>query len=207
MKTLRIVWVVAALSFATAAARADAVPDPKIIVQGSGYSQGLYGLDFAFVANSTGGGSFDFSNESGIDWTELNISTAMPYGYTNDGWAALDSTSYYTISSELFTSSALSFGTNSLTIHLFGVDDGHGGIPFTGAVPMNKSEGEAPWGSHFSINLDNNPLDPGIGGWLGADHSPLGFDGTANPVPEPGTCALLLGGLLALGLRSRRKKK
>jgi hypothetical protein len=203
MNRLRLTWVVAALSLAASATHAGTVPDPKILVAGSGYSEALYELNFTFAANSTGGGNFDFYNASGVDWEDLSIATAMPYGFIDDIWVALDSPTYYDVSSNLFTDSALSFGPNSLTIRLFGRDDGHNGIPFTPFTPGNKLESEDPWGSHFFISLDNYE-HPGIGGWLDENAAPLAFNATANAVPEPETIVLLLGGLLAMGFRSRR---
>lgn len=207
MNRLRVAWVVAALSLAVSAAHAGTIPDPKILVMGSGYSTPVYGLSFTFAANSSGGGSRDFCNASGIDWVELSIATAMPYGWVEGVWVALDSPAYYDVGSSLFTDSGLSFGTNSLTIRLFGLDDGHNGIPFIEDPPGPGSKAELdnedPWGSHFFISLDNAQT-PGVGGWLGKNQNPLVFGATANPVPEPGTFALVLGGLLVLGLRSRR---
>lgn len=58
MGRLRHAWVVAALSLAASAVQAGTVPDPKILVMGSGYSTPLYGLNFSFAAKSTGGGYF-----------------------------------------------------------------------------------------------------------------------------------------------------
>jgi hypothetical protein len=205
MNRLRFAWVVAALSLAASVTHAGTVPDPKILVAGSGYSQALYEPDFSFTANSTGGGSFDFYNASNIDWENLSISTAMPYGFIDDVWVALDSPTYYDVSSDLFTGSSLSFGSNSLTILFSGHDGGHPGIPSVIFIPRDKGDYESPKGSHFSVNLDNDGT-PGLGGWLGEDGGPLVFNATANAVPEPGTIVLLLGGLLAMGLRSRRGK-
>ena len=205
MNRLRFTWVVAALSLVASATHAGTVPDPKILVAGSGYSEALYELNFTFAANSAGGGNFHFYNASSINWENLRISTAMPYGFIDDVWVALDSPKYYDVSSDLFTGSALSFGSNSLTILFSGHDDGHPGIPSVVFIPQDKGGFESPKGSHFSINLDDDGT-PGAGGWLGEDGGPLVFNATANAVPEPGTIVLLLGGLLAMGLRSRRGK-
>ena len=172
---------------------------------GSGYSEDLYGLAFNFASTTNGGGNFPFHNASGVDWWELRIATAMPYGYVDDVWVALDSPTYYDVASDLFTSSALSFGDGGLTIRLWGLDDGHTGIPSTSFGPGDKSDREGGWGSHFTINLDDGET-PGTGGWLGESHGPLAFSATANPVPEPATFALVLGGLLVLGFRSRRQR-
>lgn len=207
MNTLRISAIAVAFTLAVSAAQAGSLPDPKILIAGSGYSQTVYELNFSFGANATGGGSFDFFNSSGIDWAELNLATAMPYGYVDDVWRALDSSLYYDIQSDLFASSALSFGTNGLAIRFYGLDESHPGIPSAGMGKLHKSDndpGGPPWGSHFSINLDN-PGTPGEGGWLGANRDPLSFDAAAAPVPEPATFALLFGGLLAIGLRYRRR--
>ena len=191
---------------------AGSIPDPKILVAGSGYSEVLYELNFTFAANATGGGSFDFYNASGVDWVELSIATPMPYGFIDDVWVALDSPTYYDVSSDLFVSSALSFGAGGLTIRFSGLDDGHNGIPSLDrslkgeAEDDDPDEPEGPRGSHFSVNLDTDPGTPGEGGWLGLESSPLAFAASANPVPEPGTFVLVLGSLLAVGLGSRRRR-
>lgn len=129
----------------------------------------------------------------------------MPYGEIGGIWSPLDSPNFYDVSSDLFTNSALSFGKGSVTILLSGLDDGHGGIPSTPGIPGNKSRDEDPWRSHFSIGLDNDPGIPDVGGWFDENRYPLTFRATANPVPEPGTFVLVFGGLLAMGLRSRRR--
>jgi hypothetical protein len=209
MNALRFALVIGALSLSVSAAHSSTVPDPKILVAGTGYSQPLYELSFTFAANSTGGGSFDFQNASGVDWGELDIMTSMPYGYVDGSWVPLDNPAYYEVASDLFASSALFFGANSLAIRLFGLDGEHHGIPYSPFFPPGKSEdGKSdapPFGSHFLINLDNADT-PGVGGWFDANHGPLSFDGVATPVPEPGTFALVLGGLLAIGLGSRRRR-
>lgn len=209
MNGLRSAWVVGALCLAVSTAQAGTIPDPKILVMGSGYSEVLHDLDFTFAANPSGGGSLDFFNASGVDWAELSIATAMPYGIIGNVWVALNSPQYYNVASDLFTDSALSFGTSSLTIRLFGLDSQHPGIRFTGGNPGGnpggKADNEAPYGSHFFINLDNTDT-PDVGGWLGEGGEPLAFRATATPAPEPGTFVLVLGGLLALGLRFRRRR-
>jgi hypothetical protein len=201
MNTLRTVWLVAALVLVASVARASGTPDPKILVAGTGYSQTLYGPTFGFAANATGGGNFDFLNNSGQDWTELHITTAMPYGYLGESWVPLDNSEYYDVSSDLFTDSAIRFGASTLTIDLFGLDVEHNGIPT--AILKQGGAGKDGWGAHFLISLDNIDT-PEVGGWFGVDHAPLSFDASANPVPEPGTFALLLGGLVVGALCYRR---
>ena len=198
-------WILGILSLAASVTHAGAVPDPKILIAGTGYSEILYGPNFGFTSNPTGGGILDFVNASGFDWLQLSINTTIPYGYVDDVWVALDSPQYYDVSSELFADSVLLFGDNSLTIHFFGVDVDHPGIPYAEFFSGNKDQIDPPFGSHFTIGLDNDNT-PGVGGWLGPDHGPLTFGASANPAPEPATGALLLGGLVALGICLRRSK-
>jgi hypothetical protein len=210
MKTPNLRWAAVALLLAVSVVHAQSVPDPKIIVQGSGYSQVLHGLTFTVAANAKGGGSASFYNASGLDWGELTLETIMPYGLLDGTWSALDCPRFYDVTSDLFVDSALSFGPSSLTIRLFGLDDEHPGIPFTDEVgEPGKHVESGPRGSHFSINLDNSGT-PGAGGWFGSDHKPLVLSATAtpaiSPVPEPATIGLVLVGLLAIGLPCLRRR-
>jgi hypothetical protein len=60
--------------------------DPRLIING-GHFLGpsacanpfiCVGLDFSFMANSSGGGMFTFTNDSGQNWTSLEIETPAP---------------------------------------------------------------------------------------------------------------------------------
>jgi hypothetical protein len=54
--------------------------DPRLIINGGhflGPSEPV-GLDFTFMANSSGGGMFTFTNDSGQNWTSLEIETPPP---------------------------------------------------------------------------------------------------------------------------------
>ncbi|MGB8771173.1 MAG: hypothetical protein WCC92_16255 [Candidatus Korobacteraceae bacterium] len=69
----------------TCALRLHAGPqpsDPRMIVNGGHLtpvgSDTPVGLDFSFMANSSGGGIFKFTNDSGVDWTSLGIFVSTP---------------------------------------------------------------------------------------------------------------------------------
>ena len=69
------------------AARLHASPqpnDPRIIISGGhdglGPCTSITDLDFTFMANSSGGGAFCFTNNSSEDWTSLEIEAPSPTG-------------------------------------------------------------------------------------------------------------------------------
>jgi hypothetical protein len=61
--------------------------DPRIVISGGHDSAGqlacmftCVGLDFSFMADGSGGGIFSFTNNSGQNWTSLEIEAPFPTG-------------------------------------------------------------------------------------------------------------------------------
>ncbi len=206
----RITLMVALILFAAGTASAGGDPDPKILIAGTGYSQILISPYFSFTATSTGGGTFDFLNGTMLDWEELWLDVALPYGWIDDAWVPLNSSGYYDLGSELFLSNSISFVDDGVTLHFWGVDESHPGIPGAPIIPGLdfRDQGSDSTASHFSIILDDSPGVPDVGGWLGEDHQPLTFSalGGSAPIPEPTSGILVLSGLLVVGLGVGRRK-
>jgi hypothetical protein len=184
MKISRLCVTTLFVVLATAIAFADSINDPKIIVKGAGGSdvaQGKcqqcvdVGVNFSFSVPESGTGSLFFTNDSGKNWTSLKlIETGVP---------AAD----IKCSSSLFSSCTTETLKNgSVEILLSGV------------------KGNANWADHGIVNGQNFAIafscvkqSCWMGGMTFTAHAGTGT------IPEPGTTALLVTGLVALV--SRRK--
>ncbi|MBV8811778.1 MAG: PEP-CTERM sorting domain-containing protein [Acidobacteriaceae bacterium] len=151
---------------------------PTIIVNGDPPNiTVITNTSFTFGANSSGGGDFSFQNETGQNWTKLDIFVTLPTFQS----ITCGSVAFVTCTVTTTTPAGASPASYDL---VFGPDP-NGGI-------LN--------GELFSINLNNNAvinLDPnGVGDWgPGRD-----FDAKANFfTPEPGSWMLIALGLTALG--------
>jgi len=210
MKFARLViWTAFLTGVAVPLALADPI-DPRIVVGGRSASEPITGLTFMFQVNGAGGGYFEFANASGIDWTNLSLTTETPLDQNHD---LITNPEAYNVSSDLFSGNKIFFSNDFTTIRIlfFGVDPKHPGIPFDPAfeeedfVFANDVEDDnPPLGSHFYISLNDGDLSnpDGAGGWVpGAK-----VFGAAN-VPEPGTLTLLLSGILALGISVSKRRR
>jgi hypothetical protein len=136
-------------------------PDPTSIT----------GLSFTFGSNANGGGNLSFTNDSGQQWSSLNVYVNLP-------------------DLETITCGPGPFGTCSITPstgtdHTINYNIAFGPSPRGGILPDQN----------FSINLNNDGLtntDPsGAGDW-GPDTD---FNAVANGMPEPASwelCGLVL---------------
>ncbi len=201
MKPFRpVILMTVLMALAVPLALADPI-DPRMVVGGSATSEPILGLTFQFKVNQSGGGFFDFANVSGINWTNLSLTTKTPL----DGNSPITDLKAYNISSDLFVNNTIIFSSDfsNITILFFGTDPNHPGIPFDPKYKEflnNSCEWQPPFGSHFYINLNNVCSDRG--GWVpGAT-----VYGAAN-VPEPGTLTLLLSGILAIGISVSRRRR
>ncbi len=184
MKTPQICACVLLLVVGSAMAFADAINDPKIIIQsassasiplGSCTTGCVKGLNFTFGVPAGGTGKVFFTNESGVNWTSL---TLIEQGHQIPANAIK-------CQSGLFMScTATNLKNGNVAIMLSGIK---------GSDNPDRGIGN---GQSFSIGF--SCLN---GCWPGG----LDFGGHANApaVPEPGTIALMVTGLGALV--SRRK--
>jgi hypothetical protein len=182
MKISQLCGIALLLMVGSMMAFADGIKDPKIIIKGVAQSlaqcpqcQGV-GLNFGFTVPESGSGTLFFTNTSGKNWTSLAL--------IETGEPAADISCH----SNLFASCT----TQTLK---------------NGSVEILLSNGgKAQWkdqgihnGQNFGISF--NCLNKSC--WPGG----LSFNGHANPavgaVPEPGTIALMVTGLV--GVISRRK--
>jgi hypothetical protein len=184
MKISRICLLVVLCLLCTAAAFADGITDPKIIIHGvsgggapgnghcppNGCTQ--VGMNFTFSTPPKGKGTLFFTNASGKNWTSL---TLIEKGVSAESISCAQS---------LFLSCSVST-----------LKDGSVEIVLSGIKGHNPRQG-IPAGSSFSIAFAC--VDKGC--WPGG----LGFTGHAGAAPEPGTIALMVTGLGAI--LSRRKR-
>ena len=184
MKTHRILFIIV-LTLLCAAAFADSVNDPKIIIQGvQGGSSFItcpptgcqaVGLTFSFMSPESGHGKLFFTNDSGENWHSLAlIEKGVP-------------ASAVTCTQSLFLSCTVKTLNNGATEILLSGVAGKGDNPHNGILN----------GQNFAIGFKcdgKNNCWP-EGGIL--------FNARAN-VPEPGTIALLTSGLVAIFSRRKR---
>jgi hypothetical protein len=184
MKISQICAVALLLAVGSVMAFADGINDPKIIIRGAGsgnIAQGHceqcvdVGLNFKFSVPESGSGSLFFTNTSGQNWNSLTL--------IEKGEPAAD----IKCNSNLFAScSVQTLKNGSVEILLTNVKNS-----------LNKTGGIRN-GQSFSIAFSCIKESCWPGG--------LTFNGHANnagTVPEPGTIALMLTGVV--GLFSRRK--
>jgi PEP-CTERM motif len=183
MKISQICAIFLMLVVGSVMAFADGINDPKIIVRGAGsgnIAQGHceqcvdVGLNFQFSVPESGSGSLFFTNTSGQNWNSLTL--------IEKGEPAAD----IKCSSNLFSScSVKTLKNGSVEIFLANVKNS-----------LNRSGGIRN-GQSFSIAFSCIKESCWPGG--------LTFQGHANAgtVPEPGTIALMVTGVV--GLVSRRK--
>ncbi len=214
MKSFRpVILMTVLMALAVPLALANPI-DPRMVVGGNATSDPIFGLTFQFQINESGGGFFDFANASGINWTNLSLTTKTPLDGNNN---PITDPGAYNIYSDLFARNTILFKNDfsDITVLFFGTDSNHPGIPFDPAyeekdflLDNSNSLRLPPFGSHFYISLNDVDNIPGIdnsdgaGGWVpGAI-----VYGAAN-VPEPGTLTLLLSGILAIGISVSRRRR
>jgi hypothetical protein len=184
MKISQICAVALLLVIGSVMAFADGINDPKIIIRGAGSGDLVQGhcsqcvdvgLNFKFSVPESGSGALFFTNTSGQNWNSLAL--------IEKGEPAAD----IKCSSNLFAScTTKTLRNGSVEILLSGVKSG----------ALNKGQGIRN-GQSFSIAFSCIKDSCWPGG--------LTFGGHANAgtVPEPGTIALMVTGVV--GLVSRRK--
>jgi hypothetical protein len=183
MKVSQVCGIALLLMVGSMMAFADGVKDPKIIIKGVAADltqcpqcKGV-GLNFSFTVPEGGSGELYFTNTSGKNWTSLAL--------IETGEPAADISCH----SNLFSSCT----TETLK---------NGSVE----ILLSNTGGKAQWkdqgiknGQNFGISF--NCLDKSC--WPGG----LSFNGhgsqNVGTVPEPGTIALMVTGLV--GLISRRK--
>jgi hypothetical protein len=185
MKISQICALALMLVVGSVMAFADGIGDPKIIIKGAGGGDLVQGhcaqcidvgLNFSFSVPKSGSGTLFFTNTSGQNWTSLTL--------IEKGVPAAD----IKCSSSLFSScTTTTLKNGSVEILLSGVV----------SRGLNKDVGIRN-GQSFSMVF----ACVGNSCWPGG----LTFNGHANnsaSVPEPGTIALMVTGLV--GMVSRRK--
>lgn len=179
-------------------AKADSTtpPDPRIGIAGGGNSADV-GLTFSFTSNATGGGVFDFINNSGQDWFNLSITTKFPGGNLK--------TDYQCAAPGLFMNCQFSLNSDGTLINVlfFGIGRGEETFASKGSFIEDDTFTGIRNGQEFIVNL-NNPGSSSVGGWVPNTR----FDAIAN-IPEPASMTLFLVGLgaIAVGRRLRNLSK
>jgi hypothetical protein len=189
MKPSQICACVLLLVVGTAAAFADGIHDPKIIIQSASATSSTLGpcegctnvgLNFTFGVPAGGTGKLFFTNESGVNWTSL---TLVEQGHQIP---AIDINCH----SNLFMScKATDLKNGKVAIVLSGIKGS-----------LNPDRGILD-GQSFSIGFS----------CIGKSCWPGGLDFVAHAnttsVPEPGTIALMVTGLGAIMSRRGRMKR
>jgi hypothetical protein len=189
MKPSQICECVLLLVVGTAAAFADGINDPKIIIQSASATSSTLGpcegctnvgLNFTFGVPAGGTGKLFFTNESGVNWTSL---TLVEQGHQIP---AIDINCH----SNLFMScKATDLKNGKVAIVLSGIKGS-----------LNPDRGILD-GQSFSIGFS----------CIGKSCWPGGLDFVAHAnttsVPEPGTIALMVTGLGAIMSRRGRMKR
>lgn len=176
-------------------------PDPTMIIIRGGDPIQLFETSFSFSANSNGGGFIEFENDTGQTLDSLLITTKIatgPHAFTFGS-----------------PSGSISFDFDEATGNLSVLFSGLGISPSYWIYPPEQGTPEF-HPSLFSILLNDPitggiegeyiyydgldyPVDPGgSGGWI-----PNSMIYAVANVPEPGTCLLLLTGLLGVFAASR----
>ncbi len=193
----RVLSLLAFVFLLSGLARADSTTptDPRIGIAGSGNSTDV-GLTFSFTSNATGGGIFDFINNSGQDWFNLSITTKFPGGDLNKD--------YQCAAPGIFMNCQFSLSSDGSMINVlfFGVGSGTGSAGTLAAASRDDTFTGIRNGQEFIISL-NNPGSSTVGGWVPNTR----FDAIAN-IPEPASMTLFLVGLgaIAIGRKLRRWK-
>ncbi len=158
---------------------------PTIIVNGDPPDiTVITNTSFAFGANASGGGDFSFQNETGQDWTRLDILVTLP-------------------TFQSITCGSIAFVTCTVTTT---TPPGSSPADYDLIFGPNPSGGIRN-GELFSINLNDDAvvnIDPnGTGSW-GAGRD---FNATANDgAPEPASWTLMALGILGFGLWIYRRR-
>ncbi len=175
----------------TAALVVQADPiDPVFSVEDPTGGTPITTTTFTFSDNQSGGGIFNFVNESLQNWTKLDFSVDLPSNST----FACGPGPFFS-----FCQIAPTLQAGGTTLY---------DISLTGPTPATGGLGN---GVPFTINLNDfispgtqNPDPNGSGGWL-PDNT---FNGRANDFsPEPSTWLLLVAGFGGIGCWGLLKRK
>ena len=176
-------------------AKADSTtpPDPRIRIAGSGNSENV-GLEFSFTSNATGGGVFDFINNSGQDWFNLSITTKFPGGNLQ--------TDYSCSAPGIFMNCKFSLNSDGSLVNVlfYGIGRNEEGFANKGSLIEDDTFTGIRNGQEFIVSL-NNPGSSSVGGWVPNTK----FNAIAN-VPEPTSMTLFLIGLGAIAVGRRLGK-
>ncbi len=176
---------VIALLLTSVALKADPI-DPVFHLDDPGTGLPITSLGFSFSSNESGGGFFEFMNESGSDWFGLAVQVTQPTG------------SIISCSGGPFFSDCL----------ISSIDQGDGLSSFTLNLSSRLKQTGIANGVYFTVNLNDlvngiQPVDPsGTGGW--GPNTALNVQVTdylqsTTAMPEPVTWTLLLAGGLIIG--------
>jgi hypothetical protein len=200
MRLLRASFLIVTLLFSARVASADSVsPDPKVIVGGGGHSVQINGNTFAFTVDSNGGGVFDFIAPQGTEdvfalaLTFLAVPNTPLSGYSCDA-SGIFPTCGFTLNGDGTVTALFSGGHEDEAEWLDDLAELANGIIGQPVFDANDLNGGIEEGQEFTINL-------GANGWLAGSN----VSGVVNPVPEPGTLALLLAGAGLLGVGRKRR--
>ena len=184
MKRYSQLAATAALLFTSAVlVKADPI-DPVFHMDDPGTGLPITSLGFSFSSNESGGGFFQFMNESEADWFGLAVQVTQPTG------------SIISCSGGPFFSDCL----------ISSIDQGNGQSLFTLNLSSRLKQTGILNGQYFTVNLNDlingvQPIDPsGTGGWgPNTNFNAQVSDYLQSTTPEPVTWALLLAGGLVIG--------